>query len=35
VRVKETYALDFHVDTDEANAFGLNNGDLVTVILED
>ncbi|NLI90747.1 MAG: phosphate propanoyltransferase [Peptococcaceae bacterium] len=34
VRVKKTYALDFHIDTDEANAFGLNNGDLVTVILE-
>jgi putative phosphotransacetylase len=35
VRVKNTYALDFHIDTDEANAFGLGNGDLVTVILED
>jgi putative phosphotransacetylase len=35
VRVKKTYALDFHVDTDEANAFGLNNGDLVTVMIEE
>ncbi len=35
VRVKKTFALDFHIDTDEANAFGLNNGDMVTVIVED
>jgi len=35
VRVKDTYALDLHIDTDEANAFGLNNGDQVTVIVED
>jgi len=35
VRVHKNYALDFHIDTDEANAFGLNNGDLVTVIVED
>lgn len=35
VRVKQTYALDFHIDTDEANAFALKNGDLVTVILDD
>lgn len=35
VRVHKNYALDFHVDTDEANAFSLNNGDWVTVIVED
>lgn len=34
-RVNKNYALDFHVDTDEANAFGLNNGDLVTVVVGD
>jgi putative phosphotransacetylase len=35
VRIKNTFALDLHIDTDEANAFGLNNGDKVTVIVED
>ncbi len=35
VRVNPSFALDFHIDTDEANAFGLNNGDIVTVIIED
>jgi putative phosphotransacetylase len=35
VRVKPTYALDFHIDTDEANALGIKNGDLVTVVVED
>lgn len=35
VRVKSTYALDFHIDTDEANAFGINNGEMATVIIED
>lgn len=35
VRVNPDYLLDFHIDTDEANAFGLKNGDMVTVILED
>ncbi|RNC29489.1 MAG: Phosphate propanoyltransferase [Candidatus Dichloromethanomonas elyunquensis] len=35
VRVKKNSALDFHIDTDEANAFGLHNGDLVAVVVED
>jgi len=35
VRVNPTFALDFHIDTDEANGFGLKNGDIVTVLLED
>ncbi|AFV02487.1 Ethanolamine utilization protein PduL [Dehalobacter sp. UNSWDHB] len=35
VRVKSTYALDLHIDTDEANALGLKNGDTGTVIIED
>ncbi|RJE49053.1 MULTISPECIES: phosphate propanoyltransferase [unclassified Dehalobacter] len=35
VRVKSTYALDLHIDTDEANALGLKNGDTGTVIVED
>jgi len=30
-RVSESYALEFHVDTDEANAAGLSNGDLLEV----
>lgn len=34
IRVRDDYALDFHIDTDEANAFGLNNGDIVTVFNE-
>jgi putative phosphotransacetylase len=34
VRVHDTYALDCHLDTDEGNAAGLNNGDLVTMITE-
>lgn len=33
VRVSEKFALDFHVDTDEANAAGLKNGQLVEIIL--
>ncbi|OPL09392.1 MAG: propanediol utilization protein [delta proteobacterium ML8_F1] len=32
VRVNEEYALDFHIDLDEANAAGLKNGDLVQVL---
>ncbi|OEG00481.1 propanediol utilization protein [Vulcanibacillus modesticaldus] len=31
-RVSENYALEFHVDTDEANAAGLKNGDEVEVL---
>ncbi|MGI6450349.1 MAG: phosphate propanoyltransferase [Desulfitobacteriia bacterium] len=34
VRVNVNYALDFHIDTDEANAFGLGNGDTATVIID-
>lgn len=32
VRVNEQYALDFHIDTDEGNAFDLNTGDAVKLI---
>lgn len=32
VRVSPQYSLEFHVDTDEANASGLRNGDKVTLI---
>jgi propanediol utilization protein len=32
VRVRPDFALEFHVDTDEANACGLSNGDLVEII---
>ena len=35
IRVREDFALDFHVDTDEANAAGLNNQDMVTVLKAD
>lgn len=35
IRVDATYSLDFHIDTDEANAFGINNGDFATVILDE
>lgn len=31
-RVHETFAKDFHIDMDEANAAALNNGDLVDII---
>lgn len=32
VRVHPNFKMDFHLDTDEANAAGLNNGDLGIVI---
>ncbi len=35
VRVNPSFTLDFHIDTDEANAFGLKNGDMATVLIED
>jgi putative phosphotransacetylase len=31
-RVKETMLLEFHVDTDEANAAGIKNGDKVVIL---
>lgn len=33
VRVSDRFALDFHLDTDDANAAGLKNGSLVEIIL--
>ncbi len=33
IRVKDTYALDMHIDTDEANAAGLKSGDTVELFL--
>lgn len=32
VRVNDQYVLDFHIDTDEGNAFNLNTGDYVKLI---
>ncbi|MEW6724800.1 MAG: phosphate propanoyltransferase [Bacillota bacterium] len=32
VRVDESYRLEYHIDTDEANAAGLKTGDLVTLV---
>jgi putative phosphotransacetylase len=32
VRVRETFALDFHLDTDDASAAGLDNGSLVEIV---
>ena len=32
VRVREDFDLDMHLDTDEANAAGLRQGDTVTVV---
>ena len=34
VRVRSDYKLDLHVDTDEANAFGLKNGQQVDILLD-
>ena len=31
-RVREDFALDMHLDTDESNAAGLNQGDMVTIL---
>lgn len=31
-RVRDDFALDVHLDTDEANAAGLNQGDMVTLL---
>lgn len=35
VRVKESYTLDFHIDTDEANAFGLSGDQKVRIVRKD
>jgi putative phosphotransacetylase len=32
IRAGDGNAMDFHIDTDDANAFGLHNGSLVTAI---
>ncbi len=32
VRVSDKFALDFHIDTDEANGAGLRNGDMVEIV---
>lgn len=32
IRVSEKYRLEMHLDTDEANAFALKNGDLVEIV---
>lgn len=32
IRVHSTFVLDFHIDTDEANAAGLRNGDTVYIV---
>ena len=29
IKVKDNYSLELHIDTDEANAFLINNGDIV------
>ena len=31
VRVKDTFSLELHLDTDEANAFNLKNGDILDI----
>jgi len=32
IRVHDTFVLDFHIDTDEANAAGLSNNDAVYIV---
>ena len=32
VRVRDDFNVEMHIDTDDANAAGLKNGDLVTII---
>ncbi len=32
IRVSSRYKLDFHIDTDDANAFFINNGDMLEII---
>ncbi len=32
IRVHESFVLDFHIDTDEANAAGLKNGDPMVIV---
>lgn len=32
IRVRENYALDMHIDTDDANAFGLTGNELLKII---
>lgn len=32
VRIREDYNLDMHIDVDEANAFGISNGDMVEIV---
>lgn len=34
VRVNSAYLLDMHLDTDEGNAFGITNGQIVEVMLD-
>lgn len=34
VRVSENYRMELHIDTDEANASALKNGDLVEIIVD-
>lgn len=35
IRVRDDFALDFHIDIDEANAAFLNTGDVATVLHQD
>jgi propanediol utilization protein len=34
VRVNKAFALEMHVDTDDANAAGIGNGSLVKIVKE-